>query len=256
MICWNRSMTVHKIEPTISKKKQRKVSPSHEVFERYPVRRGIRGYLGFAFGMILSRLLIRLRAEGTEHIPLSPPYVMAPNHVTYVDGMWVSSFLPRKHFKVMCCMAAKELEDSHGSLGRLIMKVGRGIAADRFGNPVRALILAKKQLDQNQILLVHPEGTRSSDGNLGDVKEGASYLAIKAKCPLLPIYIEGGYSVFNRHLKFPKPFEQKPFRRKKVTIHYGKPLMYTDFQKASDMTRALTAWMLEMEQKVKEKRTV
>lgn len=219
------------------------------MYSRYPVDRGLIGYLGNAAGMIATRLFIKLRAVGTENIPTSPPYVMAPNHVTYVDGMWVSAYLPSHHFKAMCCMAAKELEDSHGLLGKLIMRVGRGIAADRFGNPVRALILAKKQLDENQILLLHPEGTRSPDGKLGELKDGAAYLSMKAGCPLLPIYIHGGYEVFNRHMKFPKPFSKKPFRKKKVTIHYGKPLLPSNFKKASEMTAELTAWMKDMEQK-------
>lgn len=221
----------------------------NEILDRYPVERGFQGELGNFIGMLATRIFIKLSAKGTENIPLNPPYVMSPNHVTYVDGMWVSSYLPRKHFEVMCCMAAKELEDSHGWLGRLIMKVGRGIAADRFGNPVRALILAKKQLDEGQILLLHPEGTRSPDGKVGELKDGASYLSKKSNCPLLPIYIHGGYDVFNRHMKFPKPFLFKPFRRKRVVLYYGKPFNPADFAKASDMTLALTNWMKDMEDK-------
>lgn len=219
------------------------------VYSRYPVKRGLRGHLGNFFGMACTRIFIRLRAKGLENIPEKPPYVITPNHVTYVDGMWVSNYLPRKHFKVMCCMAAKELEDSHGWLGRIIMKVGRGIAADRFGNPVRALILAKNQLDKNEILLVHPEGTRSSDGRLGEFKEGASYLSVKAHCPMLPVYIHGGYNVFNRHMKFPKPFRKKPFGKKRVTLYYGKPLDPEDYNNAKEMTQALTDWMNLMQKK-------
>lgn len=221
----------------------------HEILGRYPVERGIQGEIGNFLGMLASRIFIRLRAHGTENIPVNAPYVISPNHVTYVDGMWVASFLTRKHFTLMCCMAAKELEDSHGWLGRLIMKVGRGIAADRFGNPVRALILAKKQLEEGQILLLHPEGTRSPDGKLGELKDGACYLAKKANCPLLPVYIVGGYDVFNRHMKFPKPFDWKHFRRKRVTLYYGKPLLPAGYAKATDMTAALTQWMKDMEDK-------
>lgn len=222
-------------------------SQSANIYSRYPVKRGLSGWLGYCFGMAATKIFIKLKAVGTENIPENTPYVMAPNHVTYVDGMWVSSFIPKSHFNVMCCMAAKELEDSHGWLGRIIMKVGRGIAADRFGNPVRALILAKNQLDKGEVLLVHPEGTRSPDGKLGELKDGASYLSIKAKCPLLPIYIKGGYEVFSRHMKFPKPFTNKPFRRKTVTLYYGKPLIPADYKNAQDMTFALTAWMQNME---------
>ncbi|MDD4716633.1 MAG: lysophospholipid acyltransferase family protein [Eubacteriales bacterium] len=209
------------------------------IYRRYPLKRGITGWFGYIGGMLLSRLLIRLRAEGTENIPKHPPYVLAPNHVTYVDGMWVASFLPYGHFNDLCCMAAKELEDSHGPFGRLIVRVGRGIAADRFGNPIRALIIAKQQLDKGQILLLHPEGTRSSDGGLGEFKDGAAYLSMKANCPLIPVYIEGGYDVFNRHMKYPRPFI-RPFRRKTVTVHYGQPLDPDDYSSAHEMTSALS----------------
>lgn len=221
----------------------------HEISKRYPVERGLKGEIGFFLGMLTSRIFIRLRAVGTENIPVRPPYIVAPNHVTYVDGMWAASYLPRKHFEILCCMAAKELEDSHGWLGRLIMKVGRGIAADRFGNPVRALIIAKKQLEEGQILLIHPEGTRSPTGQLGEIKDGACYLSKKAACPIVPVYIDGGYEVFNRHMKLPKPFDWKHFRRKKVTLYFGKPLLPADYAKAREMTDALAHWMQAMQEK-------
>ncbi len=221
----------------------------NEILSRYPVARGIQGEIGNFMGMLISRLFLHLHAYGTENIPVDAPYILSPNHVTYVDGMWVASYLTRKHFNLMCCMAAKELEESHGWIGRLIMRVGRGIAADRFGNPVRALILAKKQLEEGQILLLHPEGTRSPDGCLGELKDGACYLSKKADCPLLPVYITGGYEVFNRHMKMPKPFDWKHFRRKRVALYFGKPLLPANYAKAADMTAALTQWMQEMEQK-------
>ncbi len=208
------------------------------IYRQYPKKRGLTGHLGYAAGLTVSRMLLRLRAVGTENIPRDPPYVISPNHVTYVDGLWVASFLPKGHFRLLCSMAAKELEESHGAFGRLIVRVGRGIAADRFGNPVRALILAKQQLDKKQILLLHPEGTRSPDGQLGEFKDGAAYLSIKARCPLLPVYIAGGYDVFNRHLKWPRPFAG-PLRRKSVTIVFGKPLLPGQFASASEMTDAL-----------------
>lgn len=217
----------------------------HSLEHHYPLDRGVRGRVGYAIGMMASRIFIRLRAEGIENIPVKPPYVISPNHVTYVDGMWAAAYLPKGHFDLMCSMVAKELEDSHGWLGRLIVKVGRGIAADRFGNPVRALILAKKQLDKGEILLLHPEGTRSPDGKLGVLKDGAAYLAIKAGCPILPVYISGGYAVFNRHMKYPKTFDWKHFKRKTVTLYYGKPLMPADYPNATAMTEALTKWMNE-----------
>lgn len=210
---------------------------------RYPIRRGLIGYLGYHGGLLVTRLIVRLRAQGTENIPTKIPYVIAANHQTYVDGMLISAFLPKFHFKNLASLTAKDLEDQHGLFGKLIVKVGRGIAVDRFGNPIRGLIIAKKKVEEGNILLVHPEGTRSPTGELGEMKDGAAYIALKSKVPLLPVFIEGGYEVFSRHMKWPNPIDRKTGKRKEVTVIFGKPLDPKEFKNAKDMTIALVAWM-------------
>jgi len=219
-----------------------------EAPDKYPVKRGFIGYAANDFGRLATLLFLRFSAEGKENIPKKAPYVIAANHQTYVDGMWLGHFLPRKHFKLFCCLAGSDLETDHGLLGRIIMKVGRGIAVDRYGSPVRGLIKAKKEVENGHVMLVHPEGTRTHDGKVAELKDGAAYMSIKANVPLLPVYIEGGYDVFSRHMKKPQPWDHTAHRRKKVVVHYGKPFDPADFGKdAHKMTTAISAWMLQME---------
>jgi 1-acyl-sn-glycerol-3-phosphate acyltransferase len=211
--------------------------------DKYPVRRGWIGNLAFWGGMVATQMGIRLRAEGLENIPHEIPYVLAANHETYVDGLWIGHFLPREHFKVMSCIAAKDLESKHGLLGRLIIKVGRAIPIDRFGNPVRGLIIAKKKVDEGNIMLVHPEGTRSLDGHLGEMKEGAAYIALKSKVPLVPVFLDGGYEVFSRHMKVPQGRDPITRQMREVILTFGKPFNPADFLNARELTAALTDWM-------------
>lgn len=220
--------------------------------DKYPVKRGFTGYFFNTVGMVATKIFVNFRASGKENIPKNAPYVIASSHQTYIDGMWLAYFLPWKHFRVMCCLAGSDLETSHGALGRIIMHVGRGIAVDRYGNPVRGLIKAKKEIENGHIMLVHPEGTRTSDGNVAPLKDGAAYMAIKANVPLLPVYIEGGYEVFSRHMKLPQPWDRIKKRRKRVTIHYGKPLSPSDYGKdAHSLTEALYNWMRQTEEKTR-----
>lgn len=212
---------------------------------KYPMRRGVSGLLIYYIGMGVSRLSIRLRAEGLENIPKQIPYVIAANHETYVDGMWIASFLPKPHFKVLSCIAAKDLGDRHGLLGRMILKVGRAIPVDRFGNPVRGLIIARKAVEEGNIMLVHPEGTRTRDGRLGEMKDGAAYIAMKSHVPLVPVFMDGGYEVFNRHMKVPQGWNPVTRQRREVILTFGKPFLPADFHSARDMTAALEAWMHE-----------
>lgn len=211
----------------------------------YPLPpRGLVGLLGNFVGMLLTRLFIRLRAVGLENIPTKTPYVIAANHETYVDGMWIGAYLPNGHFRLMSCIAAKDLESSHGALGRLIVRVGRGIPIDRFGNPVRGLIIAKKKVDEGNIMLIHAEGTRSVDGRLAEMQKGAAYIAIKSHVPMVPVFIDGGYEVFSRHMKNPHPFDDQGHKRT-VILHFGKPLNPDEYPDAKSMTDALTSWMEE-----------
>lgn len=225
--------------------KNKKKTSIDRQYSRYPLKRGLVGNLAYLFGMTYTRLGIYLKAEGLENIPHETPYIIAANHETYVDGMWIGSFLPRGHFRQMSCIAAKDLEYKHGLLGKLIVRVGRAISIDRFGNPVRGLLIACKKVAEGNILLVHPEGTRTKNGRLGEFKDGAAYIAIKSHVPLLPVFIDGGYEVFSRHMKFPQPFDAKCGRKREVILTFGQPLHPEDYQNSKEMTNALTEWMHE-----------
>lgn len=211
-----------------------------------PIPRGFIGHLFNRLGMFYTRLIIRLEGRGLENIPQKTPYILAANHETYVDGMLIASFLPRDHFKLFTSLAAQDLLTDHGIFGHIIMRVGRGIPLNRNGSPSRGLITAKYQVDAGNILLVHPEGTRTSDGRLGEIHNGASFLAKKADVPLIPVFIDGGYEVFNRYMKWPKGRDPKTGGRRKVIITFGKPLYPREFKKPQEMTAVLTDWMHEM----------
>ncbi len=211
-----------------------------------PVKRGFVGHFFYHLGMFLTRHMIKLECRGCENIPQGMPYLLAANHETYVDGMWIASFLPPHHFPHFASLAAQDLLSDHGWFGKVIMHVGRGVPLNRKGSPARGLILAKQQIDNGNILLVHPEGTRSHDGRLGEFENGACYLAQKANVPLVPVFIDGGYEVFNRYMTWPKGKDPKTGQKRRVIINYGQPLLPANFKSPKAMTEALSAWMHHM----------
>lgn len=207
-------------------------------------RRGFLGNFLFCFGMTFTRLLTRYRVKGQENLP-DTPYVLAANHVTLVDGMWICAGLPKAHQKVFTAIAGSDLKTDYGLFGQVMMRVGRAIPIDRYGNPARGLIMAKKAVDQGYVLLVHPEGTRSKDGKLGELQNGSSYISCRTNRPLIPVYIHGGYKIFSRHMPVPYPIDGKKLARKKLTIEYGKPLLPENYADVNEMTNALREWYLE-----------
>lgn len=212
-----------------------------------PVEVPHRGFLGnflFYFGMFFTRLLIRYQVKGQENLP-DIPYILAANHLTLVDGMWICAGLPKAHQKVFTAIAGSDLQTDYGLFGQIMMRVGRAIPIDRYGNPARGLIMAKKAVDQGYVLLIHPEGTRSSDGKLGELQNGSSYISIKTNKPLVPVYINGGYEIFSRHMPVPYPIDIKHLARKKLTIEYGVPLLPNNYANVEEMTNELRKWYLE-----------
>lgn len=212
-----------------------------------PIERGFTGHFFYGLGMLLTHLFTRYEKRGLENIPAEGPFIIAANHETYVDGMWIGSLLPHKHFEKFCALVGADLMTDHGPFGKIICHVGRGIPVDRKANPVRGIILAKKQVDKGYILLVHPEGTRCHDGKLGPLQDGAAYIAKKAEVPVLPVYVDGGFELFNRHWKWPKPFLPGRLRRKRLILKVGKPLRQEDYADAKELTAALEKWFLEQQ---------
>ncbi len=223
------------------------MSDHNNLDNRYPTKRGISGNLAKIGFLFLASTLCNMKCIGRENFPESNPYVVASNHQCFADGVLIDKYLPRGHFKHMCALVASDLETDYGSLGRLIVRVGRGIAVDRYGNPVRGLIKAKKEVEKGNICFVFPEGTRTHDGKVAEMKDGACYLAIKSNTPLIPVYISGAYQIWPRGQKWPHPWKGF-FRRRKLRIYVGEPMYGKDFNNdAHAMTAALSDWMHEME---------
>ena len=73
---------------------------------------------------------------------------------------------------------------------------------------------------RNISLLIFPEGGRSHDGVLQPFKDGAAYIAIKARCPVVPLSISGTHEILAMH--------SATFHRGSVTLRIGEPILPLD----------------------------
>ena len=78
---------------------------------------------------------------------------------------------------------------------------------------IESMKTSLKVLKENKILAIFPEGTRNGIKKNGKIQNGPAYLAARTGVEVVPVYIEGNF---------------KPFR--KVKIHYGKPLNFSQYQ--------------------------
>lgn len=211
-----------------------------------PMDRRFSGRFFYHLGMLVTRLGVKIEVRGLENLPKTSPYVLAANHETFVDGMWIMSALPKDQYKKFCCIGAEDLLTKYGPFGKIIMRVGRGIPLNRNGNPARALISAKEALEEgSSILLIHPEGTRSKTGKLGQIHEGAAFIAKKADVPLVPVFLDGAYNIFNPHMNLPTLRHPVTKKRHRLIITFGKMLNPKHYVNAKAMNQVLTEWFQE-----------
>lgn len=131
-------------------------------------------------------LIARVDVRGYEHLPTESSFVIATNHLGFVDVPIAFYALDRWDMFVMIAEKWGEVP-----LFRWIGKYFNFIFIDRFNPDIKALRRVISLMEENNILVIAPEGTRSRTGALIEAKPGVSYLATKLKRPIVPVAITG-----------------------------------------------------------------
>ena len=151
---------------------------------------------------VLFKIVFFMKFEGRENIEKGKNVVLMGNHQCMLDPICLALCVPDReiHF-----MGKKELWNNK-LLGWLFTKV-HGFPVDRGNVDMAAIRTAMGILKEGNTLGIFPEGTRSKVGHMLPLLGGASMLAFKSGCDVVPVYIDGNY---------------KPFRR--ITVRVGKPI--------------------------------
>ncbi|MEA2036549.1 MAG: lysophospholipid acyltransferase family protein [Nanoarchaeota archaeon] len=178
------------------------------------------------------------RVNGLENIPKDKGFILAANHDSYIDHLVLATIFINKLNKNVHFLAKKELFDK--PLKRLFHNWANAIPIDRQTGGKEALRLAIKTLKQGNIIIIHPEGTRSYDGKLQRGKTGMVRLALAAEVPILPVGLIGTFEILPKWKKIPK--------LKKAKINIGK-LIYLDKyygkEKNKKAVRAITTKIMK-----------
>ena len=161
----------------------------------------------------LLNILGHLESHGTENIPKQGGVVLVSNHLSYVDPFIISAATNR----VLHFIGAEETFRVP-ILGRLVTQLN-GFPVKR-GTPDRsALKEALSRLKTGKALLIFPEGTRSPDGTLGEIKNGVSFIIHYSDVPTIPVFLNGAERFLPRGSKFIRPTQ--------LSVTFGGPLDFT-----------------------------
>ncbi|MBO0730228.1 MAG: 1-acyl-sn-glycerol-3-phosphate acyltransferase [Acidimicrobiaceae bacterium] len=163
----------------------------------------------------LLRLGFRVHTEGVDGVPADGPVILASNHVSFCDSIFIPLVVPRQ----LTFLAKAEYFDQPvtgvvlRSLGIIPIKREGGNASQR------ALASAIEILHDGGVLAIYPEGTRSPDGRLHKGHTGVARLALQTGATVVPVWLRGTAEVQPIGSRWMRP-------GKPVDITMGEPLQW------------------------------
>lgn len=161
----------------------------------------------------LTRALWNIDRSGYDRLPEDGPAILCPNHISFLDSMFLMMTLPRN----ISFVGKAEYMDSWKT--KFIFPALGMIPIDRSGGSKSnaALEAAAGVLRRGELFGIFPEGTRSRDGYLYKGRTGAARLAMETGAPIYPVGIVGTDLIQPPDAKAPKPF-------KSCSITIGRPV--------------------------------
>ena len=174
----------------------------------------ITGNIALWASRVFFKLYFRFRSTGMEKIP-DGPCILAPNHQSFFDGLFVASYLRFDQAK-KTYFYAKEKHIRQEWL-KFLANRNNIIIMDLNHNLKESIQKMGEVLKSNKKIIIFPEGTRTFNGNLGDFKKTFAILSRELNVPIVPVSIKGAFDALPRGSFFPKPW-------KKVSVEFLDPV--------------------------------
>jgi 1-acyl-sn-glycerol-3-phosphate acyltransferase len=169
------------------------------------------------------RLIFRPQVEGREYVPDEGPAIIASNHLSFSDSI----FMPLMVKRTVTFVAKAEYFTGKGLKGWLtkMFFVGTGcIPVDRSGGRAAhaAIETGLRVLREGKLFGIYPEGTRSPDGRLYRGKTGVARLALESGAPVIPVAMLNSDEI--------QPTGKVMPRIMRPRIRFGSPLDFSRYQ--------------------------
>ena len=169
-------------------------------------------WLGWSLFRLKFATYFRWRVEHSEHVPLTGPVILAANHASFLDPPLIGSALPRT-----ANYLARDTLFRFPGVGWVLRTV-QAVPVDREGGGGAGLKAILDRLLRGGCVLLFPEGTRTSDGEIRPARSGIGLIVIKSDAPVVPVRVRGTFEAYGRHVKFPRPH--------RVQVTFGEPLHF------------------------------
>lgn len=193
-------------------------------------------FIGHSLFKFIFKVFFRLQAVGTENIPQDGPALVCANHQSFIDPPLIGASIKRP----INYMARHDLF-TVPVLGWLIARVKAfPVKRSGVGDP-GAFKNIQRLMENKEIVLLFPEGTRSRDGYLQKPLPGAGLIVYQAKdIPVIPCYVDGSREALPRGSKF---LHYHPLK-----VIFGKPIDFSAYyqkERSKDLYREMSTRIMQ-----------
>lgn len=161
------------------------------------------------FFKVFFKLWFRFKGEGQQNIPANGPYILAANHQSYLDGMFVMAYNHRRNVR-RTFFFAKQAHVRHPYAQWMAKR--HNVIVMEPTNMKTSIQRMGEAIKQGKSIIIFPEGTRTETGEVAEFKKMFAILSKELNVPIIPCSIRGAYEAMPKHAKFPRPLS--------VSIHY------------------------------------
>jgi 1-acyl-sn-glycerol-3-phosphate acyltransferase len=194
--------------------------PVEDLFPAYSrtAYRVIKAGLGAAM-----RRAYRISVEGLHNVPSDGPGIIAANHISFLDSLFIPLVIPRR----VTYLAKAEYWDSWKTRWFFDLVGQIPVRRDDSAKALAALEAGSRVLKRGGLLGIYPEGTRSPDGCLYRGRTGVARMAAECDVPVIPAGLVGTREIMPKDARFPR-------LRGEVTLRFGAPLRISKDEIAGD----------------------
>jgi len=161
----------------------------------------------------------RLEVRGRERLPLGRAFVIVANHQSHLDAPTLISAMPLRQLHRTFPAAAADYFFKSFRRSLLSSVIVNGLPFERESGGADSLAICRELLESGaNILILFPEGTRATSGELGRFRSGIGRLLEGTAVPVVPCHLEGAWRAFPKGSPFPRPA--------KLILRIGEPRSY------------------------------
>lgn len=168
---------------------------------------------------VVIRGLFRLRVSGADRLPLDRPFVLTPNHTSFLDVFALAAALPAPVLVNTYWAGTVDYLFNSG-LRRAFSRLAHVFPIDPAQSPVSSFLMGSEVLKRGRVLVWFPEGRRSLDGELQSFMPGIGRLVQEPDWLVVPVHIAGAFEAWPRSRRLP--------RLRPLTVYFGEPINRND----------------------------